>query len=343
MKAPTNEELKTQFQHESAPPIQGQPTHEALRQLQTICNVNASKISFQNLPQGLLGISMEPQIYFLNCGVNFHRPPYPGNAPPYQPGQTADQRQEVKDQWELDTVAYETVNRTEKLLLNIVAQAIETTHLTGIYNRDLGFSGATLHQAFNFLFSTYGKITPQQKNDNIEAQLTDVKPATKPTAVTLPNGILLHSNYEATLPITKLPANATKCHFLPGLQHALLSIGKPCDAGCLVTFTDQQCNMQHNGKIILQGPRDPLTKLWKISMQPATNHALSAYTQQMQKELVECPHAAAFSPVKQTWIRAVNNNQFNTWPGLTAQAINKHLRPTMATAKGHLDRQRKNV
>jgi hypothetical protein len=53
-------------------------------------------------------------------------------------------------------------------------------------------------------------------------------------------------------------------------------------------------------------------------------------------------HAACYSPVPSTWIAGIRNNQFTTWPGLTAGAVTKHLPPAMATAMGHLDQRRKN-
>ena len=54
-------------------------------------------------------------------------------------------------------------------------------------------------------------------------------------------------------------------------------------------------------------------------------------------------HAAAGFPVKDTWIDAVNNNHFSTWPGLTAKAVNKHFPESVETQKGHMKKQRQNV
>jgi hypothetical protein len=47
-------------------------------------------------------------------------------------------------------------------------------------------------------------------------------------------------------------------------------------------------------------------------------------------------HQCAFSPPPSTWIKAINNNQFASWPGLTAEAVRKYLPDSTATAKGHL-------
>ena len=54
-------------------------------------------------------------------------------------------------------------------------------------------------------------------------------------------------------------------------------------------------------------------------------------------------HAAAGFPVKATWIEAIKNGNFKTWPALTAEAIEKHYPESDATTKGHLKKQRQNV
>ena len=44
----------------------------------------------------------------------------------------------------------------------------------------------------------------------------------------------------------------------------------------------------------------------------------------------------------QTFIQAIKNNNFITWPGLTTKLIRNLAMPT-ATSKGHLDQERKNL
>ena len=54
-------------------------------------------------------------------------------------------------------------------------------------------------------------------------------------------------------------------------------------------------------------------------------------------------HAAAFSLPPSTWIQTIKNNQFATWPNVTTKNVRKYLPDLVATAKGHLDRLRKNL
>jgi hypothetical protein len=70
------------------------------------------------------------------------------------------------------------------------------------------------------------------------------------------------------------------------------------------------------------------------------NHA---YGNSNQKDLINYLHAACFSPVKSTWITAIKNGHFTSWPGLTEHAVEKHLSKSTSTTKGHLNQQRENV
>jgi hypothetical protein len=54
-------------------------------------------------------------------------------------------------------------------------------------------------------------------------------------------------------------------------------------------------------------------------------------------------HAAAVSPLKSTFIKAINVGNFATWPTLTAQHVKKYLEKPDASIKGHMNQQRANV
>jgi hypothetical protein len=50
-----------------------------------------------------------------------------------------------------------------------------------------------------------------------------------------------------------------------------------------------------------------------------------------------------FSPTKSALLQAVKNGHLITWPGLTEQAINKHLKFTPATAMVHMNQRCQNI
>jgi hypothetical protein len=57
------------------------------------------------------------------------------------------------------------------------------------------------------------------------------------------------------------------------------------------------------------------------------------------KKIINYLHAACFSHVKSTWIKAIKNGNFSSWPGLNGHNVEKYL----STAKGHLNQQRQNA
>jgi hypothetical protein len=59
--------------------------------------------------------------------------------------------------------------------------------------------------------------------------------------------------------------------------------------------------------------------------------------------LVHYFHKALFSPTKSAMLQAVKDGHLITWPGLTEDAINKHLKLTPDTAMGHMNQRLQNI
>ena len=60
-------------------------------------------------------------------------------------------------------------------------------------------------------------------------------------------------------------------------------------------------------------------------------------------ELAQYLHAACFSPVRSTFLKAIKNNHFQSWPGLTPDLITKHLPTSVATVQGHIHQERQHL
>jgi hypothetical protein len=93
---------------------------------------------------------------------------------------------------------------------------------------------------------------------------------------------------------------------------------------------------------ILSGPRDLNTGLWRINLKQTNNHipepiANNVYELRNTGALVHYFHKALFSPTKSAILQAVKDRHLITWPSLTEDAINKHLKLTLATAMGHMN------
>jgi hypothetical protein len=100
-------------------------------------------------------------------------------------------------------------------------------------------------------------------------------------------------------------------------------------------------------KKLMYGSRDPKSRLWRVNLKKRfeTNHVQCnhAHDNSNQKDLINYLYAACFSPVKSTWITAIKNGHFSSWPGLTEHAVEKHLSKSTSTTKGHLNQQRQNA
>ena len=126
--------------------------------------------------------------------------------------------------------------------------------------------------------------------------------------------------------------------------YPLISIPLLCSFGCKTTITDTTLNILFNNTIILQGIKQPNTGLYLIplatlQLQHNANH-VNTNSNTLQ-ELACFYHAACFSPVKSSWLQAITNGHFATWPQLTPTLIKKHLPPSVASITGHLDQAKR--
>jgi hypothetical protein len=52
---------------------------------------------------------------------------------------------------------------------------------------------------------------------------------------------------------------------------------------------------------------------------------------------------ACFSPVQDMWINAIENGNFATWPGLTAENVHEHLPKSDTMVNVQLNQQRQHI
>ena len=153
----------------------------------------------------------------------------------------------------------------------------------------------------------------------------------------------MYSDREAhlNLPLTK---KATETNIFADINHNLISIGQLCDDGCLATFSKTNVTVTKDDKTILQGKRDPNTKLWHLDVDFCEPHSINnVYQISTKPEMIQYLHAAAGYPSPVTWVKAILKGFYSSWPGLTAKAVIKHLPKSIQTAKGHLNQTRKNI
>ena len=97
-------------------------------------------------------------------------------------------------------------------------------------------------------------------------------------------------------------------------------------------FDKHNAYITHGNKTLIRGTQAP-NGLWTVLP------TFKTYKQQINlvttegtrlehriKDHLRFLHAACFSPVPSTWEKAVKNNNFVTWPAITAKNITKHLK-----------------
>jgi hypothetical protein len=97
----------------------------------------------------------------------------------------------------------------------------------------------------------------------------------------------------------------------------------------------------------MYGSQDLKSRLWRVNLKQKMESEIvqcnHAHDNNNQKDLINYLHAACFSPVKSTWIKAIKNGNFSSSPGLNEHTVEKYLSKSTSTAKGHLNQQRQNA
>jgi hypothetical protein len=150
--------------------------------------------------------------------------------------------------------------------------------------------------------------------------------------------------------------------------HSLLSTVKFAEAGYITVLDKEEVNIYDTQNTtlkvskgaILRGWFDKTANLWRIPLIPGilnnnTDTVLvnkqpteflpgrtpiieainNVYELKTQPELVRYLHACAGLPTKPSWIKAIKNGQYSSWPGLTVNAVAKHFPKSEETMKGH--------
>ncbi len=97
---------------------------------------------------------------------------------------------------------------------------------------------------------------------------------------------------------------------------------------------------------VLQGCKRNGANLWIVPTQTlciGQEEAASVYSLSSMGQTIKYLHTAAGYPVEETWTKAINAGNYNTWPGLTTATVRKHPPESDETQKGHMKRQQQGV
>ena len=154
----------TYFQHKVLTRIHGIPVYESLQLLTTELKANAASVP-TTLGGGLyghLGLVVSDQKYAtLANTIPWITPVNPG---PFVPpaGATRPQLEAAQEAWRDEKLAFEICQATEKALIAQVVESIDSIYLRALLNRTTGQYASNLRDVITHLFTTHGKITPQQ-------------------------------------------------------------------------------------------------------------------------------------------------------------------------------------
>ena len=139
-------------------------------------------------------------------------------------------------------------------------------------------------------------------------------------------------------------AHAKKAHIFYGLHSAsLIYLVKLWDDDCVTILDKNEINILKGKTLILNVHRNKTYGLWYIPIsRPERHDALVIITiDNTRTELIQYLHWCCFGPNPSTLLKAIQNENCLTWPGLKNQQLLNHLPPNIVTALLHMDQERK--
>jgi hypothetical protein len=126
-------------------------------------------------------------------------------------------------------------------------------------------------------------------------------------------------------------------NIVPGLHSALVSAPKLADTGYTMVLTKHGMAIYGDNTTAITASNPPILKsnqcqdtgLWRLNLDPDDNHATPKminviFNLPSSREIFLWYHASAGFPLKETFIDAVRNGNYATWPKLMVMLINRY-------------------
>jgi hypothetical protein len=170
--APTDDtKISDNFPHKTIPPIVGQPTYEAIKDLHLKLNENAVKVH-SNLGDGLLGylgVTLTPAIYDTLSAQPFVIPPNPGPAPVIPANATGPQIANIRTLFLEHFAAFKKYMDVCNSISSIILEVIDPVYLATLRLPYVGVGTRTPLELLAHLYTNYAKITSADLDDNDRA------------------------------------------------------------------------------------------------------------------------------------------------------------------------------
>ncbi len=168
--------------------------------------------------------------------------------------------------------------------------------------------------------------------------------------VSTANGQLMRATMTALLPLTQLRAGAREAIVIPELKQALMSVKQLADQGYTTIFHPhlEGVTVHDNDGFKLVISKPPLLQGWREkgglwTVPFAEEKAFNIYELPSTKEVIRFGHAALGFPTKPTLLEAIRNKNLVTFPGMSAENVNKFFPDSDETQKGHMKQSRQGV
>ena len=120
-----------------------------------------------------------------------------------------------------------------------------------------------------------------------------------------------------------------------------------CNHGCRILFEETAVTVfsKYNTVLLIGYQEQAGAKLWRFSLRPEHTAlqqcptgpvALNANDLPSVGTLVRYLHAAAGFPVKSTWLAAIKEGNYDSWPGLVSANVSNYCPVTIETLQGHI-------
>jgi hypothetical protein len=167
--------VKTQksrnFSYKIIPPIVGQSTYEAIKELRLKLNENAIKVH-SNLGNGILGylgVTVTPAIYNTLSAQPFIISPNPGTAPVFPDHSTGPQITNIRTAFKDDFIAFKKDVDMCDAISAIILEVIDPVYLATLPLPYVGIGTHIPLQILAHLYTNYAKITPADLDNNNRA------------------------------------------------------------------------------------------------------------------------------------------------------------------------------
>ena len=131
------------------------------------------------------------------------------------------------------------------------------------------------------------------------------------------------------------------------LSTSLVSVHDITAQDIEVRMDKKGTSLYRDGLLLETHPKDINNKLYPFTLrlggQPHVGKAASAISLRSERDIVNWAHACFGSPPASTFYRAALKGWFTNYPSLTPAMIHRHWPNTLATAQGHLQRQRQGM